>query len=132
MAVDENGNVYVTGKSNTWGTHFDYATIKYSGTGVEENTKCKTQDAKLEIQPNPFIQSTTVKYYIPTNSNVSLSLYDIAGRSVNTIYSGIHEKGYYDVELKGEHMGSPLQAGIYFLRLETGEFKLTRKLTIFK
>ncbi|MDI6840495.1 MAG: T9SS type A sorting domain-containing protein [bacterium] len=72
----------------------------------------------LEVYPNPSFGNALIKYELPENAIVSLRLYDISGRLVNTIYSGTQEKGEYEVELNGEYMGSPLPTGIYFLRLE--------------
>ena len=59
---------------------------------------------------------------------MSLELYDITGRLVKTIYSGVQEKGYYEVNVS--RVG--LQAGIYFIRLEAEENTVTHKLTILK
>ncbi|MBI4722973.1 MAG: hypothetical protein HY769_08295, partial [Candidatus Stahlbacteria bacterium] len=73
---------------------------------------------------------------------VNLGIYDITGRLVRTIYSGVQEAGNYEVNVgadpcvcpktNGEHIGSPLQAGIYFIKLDTGGYKVTEKLTILK
>jgi hypothetical protein len=121
IAVDGTGNVYVTGWSVGSGTSDDYATIKYSGVGVEE-----WENPKLELSPNPAIGSAVINYWLPSDAKVSLSVYDISGRLVRTIYFGLQEKGYHKVE------PSPLPTGIYFVRFEAGAFKATHKLTILK
>ncbi|MBI4721682.1 MAG: T9SS type A sorting domain-containing protein [Candidatus Stahlbacteria bacterium] len=99
--------------------------------GIEEDRRQITEDRrqKLDIYPNPFIRSAVIGYRLSVKGNVSLVLYDITGRLVKTIYSGIQEKGYHEAKIQGEETW-PLQAGIYFIRLDTGEFKTTRKLTI--
>ncbi|MGC9111184.1 MAG: SBBP repeat-containing protein [candidate division WOR-3 bacterium] len=129
IAVDGTGNVYVTGASIGSGTDYDYATIKYSaGVGVEEweNPKSELRVPKLELSPNPAIGSAVINYWLPSDAKVSLSVYDISGRLVRTIYFGLQEKGYHKVE------PSPLPTGIYFVRFEAGAFKATHKLTILK
>ncbi|MGB9742648.1 MAG: FlgD immunoglobulin-like domain containing protein, partial [bacterium] len=62
----------------------------------------------------------------------SLSVYDISGRLVRTIYFGLQEKGYHEVKLNSEQMGSPLPPGIYFIRFEAGAFKATHPLRILR
>jgi len=115
-------------------------------------------DNLLEVYPNPSFGNMVIKYGLSEKTDITLKLYDISGRLVKTIYSGTQEKGEHEVELsgqhhgQGEHMGSPLPTGIYFIRLEvptgrdfassTGEFmpeaylpqveKATKKLTILR
>jgi len=72
-----------------------------------------------------------------------LVLYDISGKLVRTIHSGVQEKGEYEVNVgatlavaqnngQSRQVRMPLPAGIYFIRLEAGDFKATSKLTILK
>ena len=66
---------------------------------------------------------------MPEKQEVSLNLYDLAGKLVRTIYSGVQAKGNYEVNVS-QQIG--IYAGIYFVRLEAGNFNLTRNLTIFE
>ncbi|MEO0282425.1 MAG: SBBP repeat-containing protein [candidate division WOR-3 bacterium] len=117
IAVD-GAYVYVTGTS--WGgpsTDNDYATIKYLATQVEE-TNTKYQPAKLEVVPDLCSGKFVVKYYLPWKGKINLALYDLSGRLLKTIYSGIKEGGKYEIPV------SPLRAtGIYFIRLSVSDGK---------
>jgi uncharacterized delta-60 repeat protein len=130
IAVDNSGNAYVTGWSTGFGTAFDYATMKCPNTGIVENPEIENQSSRLEAEPNPFVRSTTIRYYLPNETNISLGIYDISGKLVRVVRSGIQEQGYHQVELNSTHLGSPLQTGIYFVRLETASIKLVRKILL--
>lgn len=96
------------------------------GQGIEENDVFPNKFQLFEPNPNPFASNTIIRYVLPEKSNVNLILYDLSGRFVSTLYSGIKEKGYYNVELKT----MDIAAGIYFISLNTGKFKHKHKLVI--
>jgi alpha-tubulin suppressor-like RCC1 family protein len=81
--------------------------------------------------PNPFRQSTVIRYTVPaTNktsgklSEVSLKVYDLTGREIATLVRGRKQPGTYTVPFKA----SGLTPGIYFYRLKTGNRMITRKM----
>ena len=73
--------------------------------------------------PNPFNSVTTITYDLPEASNVTLTIYTIAGQKVATLVSGRQEAGDYQVTWDG----SGFATGIYLYRLEAGSFSETRK-----
>ena len=86
--------------------------IKYSNT-VEINIV----PSKFELSqnyPNPFNPSTSIRYSISQNSFVKLAVYDMLGREVNLLVSGVREQGSYSVEFNG----SNLPSGVFMYRLE--------------
>ena len=62
---------------------------------------------------------------------MSLRLYDISGRLVKALYSGAQEKGEHKVNVETRH-GVSLPTGIYFVKIEASNYKVTRKLTIIR
>lgn len=101
---------------------------KYTGQGVEENSNIKTQNPKLEISQNPFVHSTTLKYQLPSETKVSLKLYDISGRCVKTLIDGTKKQGVYKEELQA--IG--LSIGIYFIKFTAGNYKETKKIVMMR
>jgi hypothetical protein len=88
--------------------------------GVEENNnaKLKIGNAKLlQNQPNPFHFSTVIRYQIPSTNHITLSIYDITGRLVETLVDKSQESGVYRVKWEGKGQSS----GIYFYRLVAGD-----------
>jgi hypothetical protein len=78
--------------------------------------------------PNPAANSTTIKYELKENANVTLRVFDIAGKEVIHINEGTKSSGIYTIELNT----ASLQNGVYFYSFEAGAEKVTRKMTIAK
>jgi hypothetical protein len=81
-----------------------------------------------EARPNPFNPSTDIRYQIQDARHVSLKVYDTAGRLVTTLVNGIKEAGTHSVTFDG----SKLSSGLYFVRMQAGEFNQVRKLMLVK
>ena len=68
--------------------------------------------------PNPFNPSTTIRYALPKESNVSLKVYDILGKEVASLVNETQHAGTYKVEWKGiNNRGENLSSGIYLYKL---------------
>jgi hypothetical protein len=78
--------------------------------------------------PNPFNPSTTIRYGLPHKSQVSLMVYNTLGQLVSELVSGEQEAGYQEVKFAG----SGLASGVYFYRLQAGDFTKTRKLLMLR
>jgi N-acetylneuraminic acid mutarotase len=79
------------------------------------SAECGVRSAELRISPNPFSGMTTINYSLPKAGDVSLRLYDVAGRAVSTLAEGYHNRGASSLKLQA----SSLASGIYLLRLVT-------------
>ena len=78
--------------------------------------------------PNPFNPTTTLSFSIPVRSEVRISLINVIGEVVKEIASGTYESGSHEVKLDA----SGLSSGVYFYKLEAGEFTSTKKLILMK
>lgn len=96
--------------------------------GIEENEKLKEKSEKLKIGQNPFNKSTNIYYEMPMKSKVSLKLYDLSGREVRTLAEGEKQEGKYEVKLSSEG----LRTEVYFIKLEAGTYKETKKVVLVK
>ncbi len=135
IALDKNGNAYVTGGSYNTDTEYDYATIMYSvSSGVEEKGLfADAQNVKLEVYPNPMNKDVTIRYQVPVDSKVSLKIYDLSGKLVKTLIRENKKVGYHTISWNGKNKyEEEIPTGIYFLSMETGNSKATKKLTILK
>ena len=91
------------------------------------STRLLSFNFKLEQNnPNPFNSSTTISFSLPSKSFVSLVVYDIIGRKVATIISEELPAGNY----KRHWNAQGLSSGIYFYRLQAGNFTETKKLVL--
>lgn len=92
------------------------------------NTNLPSGFSLSQNYPNPFNPLTTINYVLEENSRVILRVYDLLGREVQTLFSGVQNKGKHSVEFNA----SRLPSGIYFYRLETPKSVISRKMTVLK
>jgi hypothetical protein len=78
--------------------------------------------------PNPFNPSTTIGYQLEKSGPVSLVVYNISGQKVLTLVNKRQDAGAYSVKFDAGHLSS----GVYFYRLKTADFTLTRKMVLAK
>lgn len=79
--------------------------------------------------PNPFNPKTVISYQLPVSSEVELSIFNILGQKVTTLFSGKQVTGTYEVEWDARGFAS----GVYLYRLETDKgFVQTKKLILLK
>ena len=82
--------------------------------------------------PNPFNPSTNISFYLPEQSDWKISIYNVTGGLVRRI-SGSDETGMVEVLWDGaSRSGNQVASGVYFYRLEAGDFKRTRKMMMLK
>jgi hypothetical protein len=87
-----------------------------------------TTVALLQAGPNPFKESATIRYTVPRDAFVKVGLYDALGRKVATLVSGQHREGSYETQLDGRDLAS----GLYFCRLNAGEYQETMRVQLLK
>ena len=81
--------------------------------------------------PNPFNPTTAIRFDIKRKGQVSLRIYNVAGQLVRTLVDGELEAGNYSKEWKGlNNSGSKVASGVYFYRLEAGEFESVKKMVL--
>ena len=78
--------------------------------------------------PNPFNNRSMVSFSLGNSGHANLSIYDITGREVASLVDGQMSSGEHQTVWNAEGMGS----GVYFVRLEAGEFTQTKKLLLVK
>ncbi|TET21483.1 MAG: T9SS type A sorting domain-containing protein [Candidatus Stahlbacteria bacterium] len=129
VAVDEQGYLYVTGWSSN-GTDYDFQTIKYDRTvWIDELPALGFKLDLKEPAPNPFKLSTDIYYSLAHSGLVNLKVYDVSGRPVKTLSSGIKASGYYAITWDGrDDLGRAVAPGVYFIRMQAGNHTATRKL----
>ena len=83
--------------------------------------------------PNPFNPNTTIRFRMPDDAHVQLSVYNILGQRVRTLVNEFYTAGEHEVEWDGFFDdGSAAESGIYFYRISTATFTDVRKMTLLK
>ena len=83
--------------------------------------------------PNPFNPETDISFSLPEKGEVSIVIYNIMGEKVKTLVAGEMEVGTHTVHWNGKNdAGFSIASGIYFYRMQAGEFTQTKRLTLLK
>jgi hypothetical protein len=83
--------------------------------------------------PNPFNPVTTLRYDLPENSLVNITIYDMLGRKVRTILNQQQDPGYKSLIWDATNdYGKPVSAGIYLYQIQAGEYITTKKMVLLK
>jgi hypothetical protein len=77
--------------------------------------------ALLPSYPNPFNPSTTIKFTLPVDATVKLTIYDVLGREVVTLVDDYIEAGSHSAIWDARSSGRTLSSGFYFMRLEASD-----------
>lgn len=115
---------------NVWGigalTFHGFAVGEISA--VEQDPVLPEQTVLLGNFPNPFNPATTIKYRLEKNMPVQLTIYDMAGKKIETVFKGYQNKGQHSLTING----AKLAAGVYIYKLQAGQTPLSGKIVLLK
>ena len=78
--------------------------------------------------PNPFNPSTTIKFSLPTASNVKITIFNLLGQEIQTLVDETKEAGIHEINFNAQNLNS----GVYLYKIEAGSYIQTRKMTLIK
>ena len=83
--------------------------------------------------PNPFNPMTTIRYELEVPGAVDLQVFDLGGRLVRTIFTGVQDAGGHEQIWRGrDQAGRPVSSGVYFYRLRAGDDVQTKRMLLTK
>jgi hypothetical protein len=117
--------------------YLDKMAITTASTGVEEDQTNEAMEPKnfmlAQNYPNPFNPNTVIRYGLPNPGKVKLTIYNILGQKVITLVDQYQESGHQVVNWDGkDDQGNQLSSGIYFCRLQAGDFSETKKMVLLR
>ncbi len=127
-----NGNS-VNLSGGTGGDSWNYATnasISITVNSIRNINEVATKYSLSQNYPNPFNPETNIKYGLKQSGFVSLKVYDLAGKEVATLVNQNQNAGTYVIDFKASDYN--LTSGIYFYKLNTGDFSEVRKMILTK
>lgn len=96
--------------------------------GAEEAPAAEAREFALSTHPNPFNPSTLIRFNLPREDHVRLSVYNVNGQVVSTLTDGVFAAGSHEVKFDA----SSLPSGLYFARLESFRHIAVHKLMLVK
>jgi len=104
-------------------------TVNFSAvTAVEDEETIPLEYSISQNYPNPFNPSTIINYGLPEQAQVTLNIYNILGEKVATLINEVQQPGYYKIEFNASYLTS----GIYFYRINAGEFSEVKKMILLR
>ncbi len=113
----------------TYGAAISLDLVSFTGNiiGIKNNE----MPVKYELSqnyPNPFNPSTTINYSIKQSGLVTLKVYDVLGKEVETLVNEVKSSGSYNVNFDGTNLSN----GVYFYKIEVGDFAAIKKMILLK
>jgi hypothetical protein len=130
IAVSQLGDVFV-GAGAQSGSSSVYRTIKYRQVATlvkDEESDMPAGFSLSQNYPNPFNPSTTIQFALPKNGDVELKVYNTLGQEVATLVNEEKTAGTYSAQWNAGSVAS----GVYFYRMQAGEFTATQKMLLMK
>jgi hypothetical protein len=109
-------------------------TISYEGGSLLITDALETESvlpkkfALYQNFPNPFNPTTTISFDVPKQATVKITIFDVMGREVTRLVDNDYSAGSYSVNWNA----SPYASGLYYYRIEAGDFVAVRKLVLMK
>lgn len=125
ILIDKTNSILISGFS-----YNSMVTIKYTQLmSVNPISKYLPNQSELKQNyPNPFNPVTTIKYDIPKEMKVTIKIYDLIGKEVATLVNEMKQPGYYEAKFNGNNLAS----GVYFYKIEAGDFIAVKKMVLMK
>jgi hypothetical protein len=101
-------------------------------TAIDEELSSLNSYYISDNYPNPFNPSTVISYLLPVSSDVTLKVYDILGNEIAIVVNEYKPAGSYEVEFNTLSINHHPSSGIYFYRLQAGNFVETKKMILLK
>ena len=114
-----------------WVSAWNFTTLVFEGniSGINlYGNEIPTEFKIFQNFPNPFNPTTKIRFDIASQTEVNLRIYDVVGKEIKTLVDQIMQPGRYEYLFNADNLPS----GVYFYRIETGEFLEINKMIILK
>ena len=133
MHLAADGGFILTGYSYSFGYGENSYLVKTDETGLVTFTGNIRNEIPRNLgleqnYPNPFNPATTIRYQLPLNSDVELSIYNLLGQKVATLVGKKQPAGNYQVEWNAAEFSS----GVYYYKLTTEKFQKVKEMILMK
>ena len=115
------------------GSNNNTSNVIVVGTLAIDGDLIPVEFALRQNYPNPFNPITTLRYDLPEQTHVNITVYDMLGRKVRTILNQQQDPGYKSIIWDATNdYGKPVSAGLYLYQIQAGEYIQTKKMVLLK
>lgn len=108
----------------------DLMLLSYS-TLVKKDSFIPREFALYDNYPNPFNNSTIIQFSLPSDSEVTVAIYNTLGQKIYTLFSGFKSAGLHQINWSGiDEKSDKCPSGLYFYEMKADEFSQVKKLII--
>jgi hypothetical protein len=122
VVVPENDEIF------TYSGDFEITEMIIANSSSEVTVNTPTAFGLSAAYPNPFNPSTSISLHVPMESDVSVQVYDLSGRMISTLLSGVQAQGDYSLIWNAQEQAS----GMYLVRAETAGSVAVQKILLLK
>ena len=127
LGITDTNQVIAYYTTRPFSTNFPFGTI----TSAENNNEQNLTYSLSQNYPNPFNPATIIKYTLAKPGFVQIKVYNILGKEIATLVKGIKSAGEYQVEFDVNFYKN-LSSGIYYYKIEAGEYTDIKKMMLVK
>ena len=135
LSLTDDGGFFIVGETESFGNGGkDIWVINTYETLTVKGTYLYPETFRLyKNYPNPFNPITSLRYDLPKDGLVNITIFDMRGRLVKTLVNGSRTAGYNSIQWNAtDDRNEPVSAGLYLYTIQTGEFRQTRKMLLLK
>ena len=119
--------------NNFWTDYSNVISVMLENVNIAGANDMPTVYKVHQNHPNPFNPVTTLRYDLPQDAMVNITIYDMMGRVVNNLVSSQQNAGYKSIQWNAtNNMGQPVSAGLYLYTIQAGELRQTKKMVLLK
>ena len=126
---------WTDGRSGDFQIYFSKASLD-SSTMKNNSTEKLTTPSNFKLfsaYPNPFNPFTTLRYDLPEDEFVNITIYDMLGNIINQLVNEDQNSGYKSIQWNAtNNQGQSVSAGVYIYSIEAGDFRQTKKIILLK
>ena len=122
VVVPENDEIF------SYTGDFEITEMIIANSSSEVTVNTPTAFGLSAAYPNPFNPSTSISLHVPMESDVSVQVYDLSGRMISTLLSGVQAQGDYNLTWNAQEQAS----GMYLVRAETAGSVAVQKILLLK
>jgi hypothetical protein len=127
--ADESKTCYYRIRAYTQFTVSDYSNeVSYVVVGVNEGAKIPAEYSLSQNFPNPFNPATKIKFALPHSGMTKVAMYNLLGKEVRVLVNNNLAAGYYEINVDA----AVYPSGVYFYRIQSGDFFNTKKMILAK